>query len=156
MQASTGVLLFRAALVTIICNDGGCDRKAVIRPVATNEVLKRRLEEERDRLKREIEELASQASVMVGLASEHDAYGNHLADEASSDTFEHEKLLALENHLRGLLSNVEDALLKFDTGAYGKCERCGREINAERLEALPYASLCIDCKSKQEKERRRR
>ncbi|MBI4322498.1 MAG: TraR/DksA C4-type zinc finger protein [Chloroflexi bacterium] len=124
--------------------------------MVANETLKKRLEEERDRLKRDIEGLERQSSTSAGPPSERDAYGNHLADEASSDTFEQEKLLALEAHMRGLLSSVEHALQKFGTSAYGRCERCGRDIGIERLQALPYAPLCIECKSKQEKESQRR
>jgi RNA polymerase-binding transcription factor DksA len=41
---------------------------------------------------------------------------------------------------------VEQALERMDAGAYGSCERCGRPIDEERLEALPAARLCLDCK----------
>jgi DnaK suppressor protein len=41
---------------------------------------------------------------------------------------------------------VERALAKIEAGRYGACERCGRPISPERLEALPWAALCIECK----------
>ena len=41
---------------------------------------------------------------------------------------------------------VEGALERIEAGTYGTCQRCGKPISEERLEALPYAELCIDCK----------
>ena len=51
---------------------------------------------------------------------------------------------------RSNLRDVERALQKMETGAYGRCERCGSPIAVERLEALPWAVLCIDCKQRGE------
>ncbi|MCS7173013.1 MAG: TraR/DksA C4-type zinc finger protein [Armatimonadetes bacterium] len=48
---------------------------------------------------------------------------------------------------------VEDALRKLDAGQYGICERCGQSIDVERLRALPFARLCIRCKTEEERER---
>ena len=45
-----------------------------------------------------------------------------------------------------MLAAIDKALAKIEDGTYGTCERCGKPIGAERLEALPYAELCIDCK----------
>ncbi len=117
--------------------------------------LRKRLEDERDRLRKELSDLQDQIPDRSRGQSEGDTYGNHLADEAS-DTFEQEKMAAIEAHLRGTLDSVESALHKFETGSYGTCERCGREISQDRLEALPIAALCIDCKVRQEKETQRR
>jgi DnaK suppressor protein len=69
------------------------------------------------------------------------------ADSAHS-TAEHARLIALVTELRNNLKDVELALSKVERGTYGPCERCGRSIGAERLEALPWARLCIDCKQK--------
>jgi RNA polymerase-binding transcription factor DksA len=44
---------------------------------------------------------------------------------------------------------IRAAVSRIDAGGYGKCESCGREINPKRLQALPYATDCIDCASKQ-------
>ena len=44
--------------------------------------------------------------------------------------------------------DVERAIAKMDASTYGTCERCGNAIPPERLEALPWAVLCIDCKQK--------
>ncbi len=54
--------------------------------------------------------------------------------------------ITLVRELRASLRDVERALAKMDGGTYGTCERCGRPIGADRLEALPWARLCISCK----------
>lgn len=119
------------------------------------EELRRRLEEERDTLRRDMNQLdREEVSRQVGPPSETDAYGNHLADTAT-DTFEAEKAIALENHMRGMLAAVEDAIHRIEAGTYGICDDCGKKIDLERLEALPSTTLCMPCKSKREKEARR-
>jgi len=122
--------------------------------VTRQEHLKKKLEGERDRLRKEISDLELQAPA-YGQPEVGDAYGNHIADVAT-DTFEQEKTAALESHLRGTLSAVEDALHKIEAGTYGLCEICGAKISEARLEALPHARLCIDCKARQERETQRR
>ncbi len=120
--------------------------------VVTYDTLKKRLEEERNRIIQDLQQLErEEVTRQVGPASETDTYGNHLADNAT-DTYEAEKAIALENHLRGVLAAVEEALHKFDIGKYGICDNCGQRIDPERLEALPYTTLCLRCKTKQEKE----
>src|SRR6266542_4826026 len=69
------------------------------------------------------------------------------ADSAQS-TAERGKVLALIDRLRGQLRDVERALRKMDEGTYGVCGRCGQPISPERLEALPYSTLCMSCKQK--------
>ncbi|MGH9037439.1 MAG: TraR/DksA family transcriptional regulator [Acidimicrobiia bacterium] len=51
------------------------------------------------------------------------------------------------------MEEVDRALGRMDAGTYGICERCGKRISVARLEALPYAALCIDCKSREERRR---
>jgi len=70
------------------------------------------------------------------------------ADSAQS-TAERGKVLALIDRLRGQLRDVERALRKIEDGTYGLCERCGQPIGIERLEALPYSTLCVSCKQKE-------
>jgi DnaK suppressor protein len=48
--------------------------------------------------------------------------------------------------LRSHHDDIDAALGRLDNGTYGKCERCGREIPIERLEARPTARLCVACK----------
>jgi DnaK suppressor protein len=67
------------------------------------------------------------------------------ADSAQATT-ERAQLISLIEQLRAQHADVTKALRRLDDGTYGKCERCGREIPIERLEAIPTASLCVSCK----------
>jgi DnaK suppressor protein len=67
------------------------------------------------------------------------------ADSAHS-TAERSRLLSVVTALRENLRDVEHAIAKVGDGTFGTCERCGGPIGEERLEALPWATLCIDCK----------
>ena len=64
-----------------------------------------------------------------------------------------ERNAALRGNANDLLAQVDAALHRIETGAYGTCERCGQLINPERLEALPYAIYCITCQAEVERER---
>ena len=68
--------------------------------------------------------------------------------DRSHSTEERSKLISVVRALRSNLRDVDRALAKMDAGTYGTCERCGKPIGPERLEALPWAMLCIDCKQK--------
>ena len=70
--------------------------------------------------------------------------------DAGSASFERETAQSLSNHTRAMLTQIDDALRRLDAGTYGLCERCGEPIDAARLEALPYATLCMDCKRRDE------
>lgn len=71
-------------------------------------------------------------------------YDNHPA-ELGTQLFEVEHNLALRVHEEYLLKEIHDALGRIDEGIYGKCAFCGEEISMGRLEAVPYARLCIKC-----------
>lgn len=124
---------------------------AIPKVTIPKEVFRERLEAERQRL---LSELATQDSngAVSGqvVGGEHGGYGNHMADDAS-DMFEQEKNLALQQNLKDLLAKVEHALRKFDAAAFGVCEDCGETIDPARLEALPWAALCVRCKQKAQK-----
>ena len=68
--------------------------------------------------------------------------------DRSHSTQERSRLISVVGALRSNLTDVERALRRIDTGAYGVCERCGKPIDPARLEARPWALLCIDCKQK--------
>jgi RNA polymerase-binding protein DksA len=74
----------------------------------------------------------------------------HLADTAT-ETVEREIGNTLEEHDERLLGAIDAALKRIDDGTYGKCVNCGAPIPEERLEAMPWATLCIDCKRKEER-----
>ncbi|MBN1483569.1 MAG: TraR/DksA C4-type zinc finger protein [Chloroflexia bacterium] len=74
---------------------------------------------------------------------------NHMAEGASS-TFDQERNLALLENLQRTWEQVESALKRMDDGTYGLCRACGQPIDRARLQALPYAALCLDCQSRLE------
>ncbi len=112
-------------------------------------ILRSRLESERSRLNRELEDLRA-SSTPKEERRDGSPFGKR--EEEATETLELEKRLALEQRLKGQLQEVERALQKFEEGTYGKCDNCGRAIDPARLEALPYAVLCMTCKAKLAKE----
>ena len=104
-----------------------------------------------DQLQKEHERLASELNSVQTSASsseerrEGSPFGKR--EEEATETLELEKRLTLENRIRQEMAAVEHALEKFDKGTYGLCDNCGQPIPAERLEALPQASLCMNCKA---------
>ena len=74
----------------------------------------------------------------------------HMADTAT-ETVEREIGNTLEEHDERLLGAIDAALQRIEDGTYGKCVNCGAPIPEERLEAMPWATLCIDCKRKEER-----
>lgn len=72
------------------------------------------------------------------------SYDQHATD-AGAETFEREKDLGLIENAREILGRIDEALDRINEGKYGICASCGRPIGRERLEALPYATLCIRC-----------
>lgn len=73
-------------------------------------------------------------------------------DSGDDATFTYNKQVSLNlsEAERSLLREIDEALDRLDSGEYGSCETCGDKIAEARLKALPYASLCIDCKSEEE------
>jgi RNA polymerase-binding protein DksA len=56
--------------------------------------------------------------------------------------------MSVLDRLEEQLLDIDRALERIDEGTYGICTNCGKPIQAERLEALPWAELCIDCQRK--------
>ncbi len=75
---------------------------------------------------------------------------NHLAETATA-TLGREIDYTLGENSEEVLAQIDAALRRIDEGTYGQCARCGREIVPERLDAYPWASLCIDCKREAER-----
>ena len=73
-----------------------------------------------------------------------------VADRAAS-SYTKEFLFSQSNNDRQLLSMVEGALARIREGSFGECVSCGKEINAKRLEAVPWTRHCIECQEKAEK-----
>jgi DnaK suppressor protein len=63
-------------------------------------------------------------------------------------------LLRIRDRERKLIAKIDKCIQQISDGSYGHCEMCGEEIDIKRLEARPVASLCIACKTEQEKHER--
>ena len=110
------------------------------------------LQEERERVEKAL------ASLRVELPGSPDedveaiaaASDNHLAETATA-TVGREIDYTLEGNSEEVLGQIDAALKRIDEGTYGTCSACGREIPSERLDACPWAALCIDCKREVER-----
>jgi DnaK suppressor protein len=106
---------------------------------------------EKERLTRELNQIISEAPT-----SEEKREGSPFGkrEEEATEVFELEKRLAMERQINDTLAQIDHALEKIDNGTYGTCDRCGQPIKRGRLEALPYANLCLACKANLAKKNR--
>lgn len=89
-------------------------------------------------------------ATMKDASGELSAYSFHMADQGT-DTMEREKNFFYAERDGKLLGHIERALDRIESGEFGACRGCGGDIGFARLEAVPHATLCIECKSNQEK-----
>jgi DnaK suppressor protein len=112
--------------------------------------FRRDLETEQARLRHALTVVNHEESLLEETGDLAIGSGDHLADSAT-DTFMRELDEGLEENAEHILQEIETALRRIDDGTYGVCVACGRPIGEERLEAVPYATLCIDDKREQER-----
>jgi DnaK suppressor protein len=109
-----------------------------------------RLEFFRFMLTQEINNLLSEAEKTVSeMTNGKENYPdpNDRASLESDRNFE----LRIRDRERKLIAKMREAIQRIDTGTYGVCTSCGGDISDKRLTARPVTTLCIDCKTKQEK-----
>ena len=111
-----------------------------------SEQIRAQLEKERKRIQDELKQLTSDAAHPMDERREGSPFGKR--EEEATESMELEKRLAIENRLKALLAEVERALQKIDQGTYGICDVCGIKIDPARMEALPQAILCLNCRQK--------
>lgn len=116
----------------------------------TTEQARILLESEKKRIEEELTQLGLDAQ-SSDVRREGSPFGKR--EEEATESLEFEKRLALEKQLYEQLADIEHALRKIKDGTYGLCDSCGKPIAENRLEALPQASLCIECKAKNAKTR---
>ncbi|MEO8517808.1 MAG: TraR/DksA C4-type zinc finger protein [Dermatophilaceae bacterium] len=98
-----------------------------------------------------LHEISVAESELAGLMRDAgDGSGDDQAD-AGTKTFEREQEISLANNARIMFEQSEHALARIDDRTYGICESCGNPIGKNRLLAFPRATLCMPCKSKQER-----
>lgn len=116
------------------------------------EALRRQLLEEKERLLQEIADLDAELAESLEDSSEESPYDQHMAETAAV-TLDREIDLTLQENARATLVQIERALAKLDEGTYGLCDKCGKPISEGRLQAAPFATLCVDCKRSEERRR---
>lgn len=106
---------------------------------------------ERERVLEELEWIESNyiGKSQKDASGEVSGYSMHPAD-MGTDSMEMEKAYLIGAAGGEALEDIDEALRNIDKGIYGVCEACGEEIPRERLEAVPYAKLCIKCKARAE------
>lgn len=87
-------------------------------------------------------------------SGELSGYSLHMAD-AGTDNFDREFALSLVSNEQEALYEIEEALKRLDQNTYGICDNCEKPILKARLEAVPFARLCVHCQSTIEKDRHR-
>ncbi len=115
--------------------------------------LYEQLKKERIRLQAELQRLKAEEKT-ADQQREGSPFGKR--EEGATEAFEMEKRMALEQRLNMALAEVEHAIQKYEAGIYDICDICGNTIELARLEALPQASLCLQCKASRTKDARGR
>jgi DnaK suppressor protein len=108
--------------------------------------LEATLHEERAELLDQVADLQAEAGVDRWRG---DGSGDDPADLGTASS-ERETAATLSDHARRLLGEIDEALRRIDAGTYGACTRCGEQIGFDRLDAVPAAALCLECKRRDE------
>jgi RNA polymerase-binding transcription factor DksA len=106
------------------------------------QAYRKRLEAELAELNGQRDDLEEATNSSMAEAAGEVGFDEEWAD-AGSYTFERERDLSLVGNVKDLIEKVRHALARIDDGSYGRCEACGQPIEADRLDALPYATLCL-------------
>jgi RNA polymerase-binding protein DksA len=122
-------------------------------PAKTLDKLRRLLEEERETYVRQARDLAAEAEQLAAEREPGDTQFDEESGEGDTLNVERERDLALSASATLVVEDIDRALGRMDAGTYGVCERCGKKIAVARLEAVPFAALCIECKSREERRR---
>lgn len=110
------------------------------------EQLKTKLTEEKLSIEKELESFAKKdENIKHNWDVKYPNRENGNMEEEADETQEYDNLLSLEHSLELKLRGVNLALGKIEEENYGKCEKCGKEIEEERLLAYPEARLCVEC-----------
>jgi RNA polymerase-binding protein DksA len=107
--------------------------------------LERRLEVERDRLSEVIREIDEEREEVRLSETSSERSPDPNTAEGGSLAFELEKELSVAQNAQDLLDKVERAMEHIQRGTYGDCVDCGKPIPVARLDALPYATRCVEC-----------
>ncbi len=108
------------------------------------EELAEKLEAEKAAIKKELETFASEdKNLKHNWNTAYPNRENGTMEEEADELQEYDNMISLEHSLEQKLKDVEHALEKIGQGTYGICEKCGKEIEEERLKAAPEAKFCM-------------
>jgi DnaK suppressor protein len=113
-------------------------------------LVREELLEKRVRVAHALEYLQKENPGSIEWETDESPIDNHLAETASV-TLDREIDYTLEEIDEQVLVAIDEAISRIDSGTYGICVNCGRPIAEERLQAIPWATLCIDCKRLEER-----
>ncbi|MEU9183518.1 TraR/DksA family transcriptional regulator [Streptomyces sp. NPDC048484] len=119
-------------------------------PWTTEEVEEARTELLSEALRLRAEITHSEESLVGLMRDSGDGAGDDQADTGTKN-ITRESEMALAANAREMLEQTERALERLDAGTYGLCENCGNPIGKARMQAFPRATLCVECKQKQER-----
>lgn len=91
--------------------------------------------------------LKAEADYLAQEAEPGDVQFDEESGEGGTTTIDRERDLALASNALAAVEEIDDAIRKIERGTYGICENCHQEIPRIRLRALPFARLCVKCKS---------
>jgi RNA polymerase-binding protein DksA len=112
--------------------------------------FRKRLLDERARVQEAIDYLHEKNPGSMEDETQEIRSDNHPGDVATI-TLDREIDYTLEENEERVLKAIDAALERIEKGTFGVCQTCGRPINPERLEAVPYTTQCIDCKRREER-----
>ncbi len=118
-------------------------------PKTLQKQLRAALEQERSELLAQVADLDAEADITRWRDG---GFDDDPADSGSANV-ERDRAQSLSSHARRMLTDVDAALVRMEEGTYGRCANCDTPIERDRLEALPYATLCMDCKRGEERRR---
>ena len=115
--------------------------------------LRQKLLEEKDRLSLQADELSAEADTLAREREAGDTQFDEESGEGDTVNVERERDLLLSASARQVVDEIDEALTRIKKGSYGVCKYAGRKIPLERLEAIPWANVCVDCKARAERRR---
>jgi RNA polymerase-binding protein DksA len=114
--------------------------------------LRERLEQRKSQIENDVSFMANEMrEIGVDQDDENGSLGNHIADDGANVS-EAERIVTVTEDFQFILAQVNAALERMNEGTYGVCQRCGRPIAVQRLEAFPYVAYCIECQALIERE----
>jgi len=111
------------------------------------EEIKTRLEKEKQSVEKQLQSFAEKNPQTPGdWATKYPNFPGGSAEDEADEVEEYENLLSVEATLEARLKEIDAALDRIAQNAFGRCEKCGREIDADRLKAIPETRVCHQCK----------